>query len=90
MSNTWLAANAELSEVGGGKVRQYYAKSCLGGASHTFTLTLSASNYATLSITEVSGLDLSAPLDQTSPVVFPPSGTATSHTSNPDHDDGGR
>lgn len=78
--NTWETANAELHDpASGGNTRQLYAKNCLGGSGHTFTLTLSSGNFPTLSVTEISGVDAAAPLHQANGTLSSVAGT--SHTS---------
>lgn len=77
--NTWATANAEQGNTIGTFSRQLYAKNCLGGASHTFTLTISSAQWPTLSVTEISGLDTSAPLHQASGAVAP--SPTTEHSS---------
>lgn len=77
--NTWETANAEINDpASGANARQLYAKNCLGGSGHTFTLTLSSGNFPTVSVTEVSGLDTTAPLHQANESLSPSAGTSHS------------
>jgi hypothetical protein len=77
--NTWATANAEQGNGIGTNSRQLYAKNCVGGAGHTFTLTISSAQWPTLAVTEISGLDTSSPLHQAAGAVAP--SPTTTHSS---------
>lgn len=65
-TNTWATGNAALSGAStNNQIRQLYAKNCLGGASHTFTLTLSTNGYAAFSVTEIAGASTTSPVRDT-------------------------
>lgn len=55
----------------------FYANNCLGGASVTFTYTLTGSDYPRIFVLEITGADPTAPLDQS---AFAQSGSATTIT----------
>jgi len=65
--NTWVAATTKQTDARHGQnMQSFYAKNISGGASHTVTATFSAGTvWVRLIVHEVSGLDISAPLDQT-------------------------
>jgi hypothetical protein len=66
--NAWIFVQERSNAVGGAAgsaaMRQMYAKNIIGGASHTFTLTISASGFPVISVTEISGADPFYPKDQ--------------------------
>lgn len=62
--NTWTQIGSQQTTSGNAKMRMYYAKNITGGASHTFTLTVSANNsYPLLFVSEFSGIDTTSPFD---------------------------
>jgi hypothetical protein len=62
-NNTW--ASAKRANNSPYIVEIFYAKNCLAGASHQITVTPSIAAYLSLCIEEFSGVDTTAPLDQT-------------------------
>lgn len=66
-SNAWSTAVGPVSynSAGVGSTRIMYNTNITGGASHTFTLNLSSSEYAVLSVIEFSGQEVGGTHDQT-------------------------
>lgn len=64
-SNTWtqVPTHSPKDPSGNTRCHLYYAKNCLGGASHTFTVTAGATALMAMFAMEISGADLSAPFD---------------------------
>lgn len=63
--NTWVeVANSPVSPTAANtRLHLFYAKNCLGGASHTFTSTVGATALMSLFVMEISGADTAAPYD---------------------------
>lgn len=61
--NTWTIIGAELN-ASSHKSRAYYCANVTGGASHTFTLTLSTSGAPTIYMCEFTGAATTSPIDQ--------------------------
>lgn len=76
-SNTWTQIGTELVD-GTMRLRMYYAKNITGGAAHTVSVDTAANTWIEVSVGELSGMDLTAPLDQTTGQV---TGVGTSHAS---------
>src|SRR5262245_54702078 len=53
--NSYSTAVAEVADTGNGKLRQGYKENATGGASTTWTLTLTANNYPTMNCIAVTG-----------------------------------
>lgn len=77
-SLAWTTSISELSvnDDVNGKLRQVYNQNITGSASHTFTLTLTANNYPTIAVEEISGQVTSGALDQTATVKETSSSTS--------------
>lgn len=62
-SANYVQIGAELT-LTGAKARLYYCKNAAGGAGHTVTFTVSALSNILVLMTEITGADTAAPLDQ--------------------------
>jgi hypothetical protein len=74
-SNTW--ALAERTTTGDSKVGIYYTTTRVGGTSHTFTYTPTASDFCTITVLEIANVPTSSPLSGHTSTVA----TSTTHSS---------
>lgn len=80
-TNTWTEVPTDSPQVtssGHCAIRVYNAKNISGGASHTFTWTLSSADFPSMIVVESSGRDTTAPLNAHG--GYAESGTGTSHS----------